>query len=163
MIENSENKALSLRYDLSEQEVAEALKTIRFFKTDKRKIIYTAIFTLCALVNGFFYFDSQRSNGMLLFLAVLCLVFIAVIWLTPAYFIRQISARNAGADVTASFDEKAVTLTDSRGEKNFVYSDCELSETDNLFVLTDSAKDIFVLPKRLCDSDQAQRIRDYFA
>ncbi len=148
---------IRLSYVMTRKEMYECIQHTGLFKTrGKRAVLESVVFGLASVGFWMAYFlrDGEWKN-MNLFFAIFCLVMILLIWLVPFLHIRSLS-RNAadGKTIHAEIYPDHIDIGEGSGAWSIdLDGNCELSEFENIFMISLSDGRNFAIPERVLEPE----------
>ena len=163
--ELKDKESIDIDYSFTGAEIGKALKIFQALTLTKKNIIYSAILML---VFGVYAANliKDPKNTFSMFLAVMCVVVLAFIWLMPKRHIKKTVEAVEKQDM--SFKMSVYDTCIKIGEDGATYvmhynkDITKIIDTDDMYLICAGKLRLFVLPKRYISEDKLPKVDAIF-
>lgn len=147
---------IKIAYVMTRDEMAKCLYHSDLYKTKGSRAIFASVlFGVAAVIFAVAYFTTDQYRPANLFFSIFSLVMIVLVWLVPYLHIRSLSKVMAnGKTIEAEVYPDHIDIGSGSGAWSIeLDGNCELTEFDNLFMISLPDGKNFAIPERVIEPE----------
>lgn len=147
---------IKIAYVMTREEMVKCLYHSNLYKTKGNRAIFASVlFGVAAVIFAAACFTTSQFRSANLFFSIFSLVMIALIWLVPYLHIQSMAKVMAnGKTVEAEVYPDHIDIGSGDGAWSIeLDGNCELSEFDNIFLISLSDGRSFAIPERVIEPE----------